>query len=141
MSWLLVSAQDWNVLMAKVDAIAASVARIDQTTQADLKMEAQMAQSLDDILADISDLGTKEDGLVTLIHGLKDQINAAIPPGTLSAEQQAKVDQIFAAVEQRKAAVQAALDENTPPSPPVDPNAPPVDPNAPQVNPLLQTRK
>jgi TolA-binding protein len=141
MSWLLVSAQDWNALMAKVDAIAASVARIDQTTQADIRMEAQMAQTLDDILADISDLGSKEDGLVTLIHGLKDQIAAAIPPGTLTPEQQSKVDAIFAAVEQRKQAVQAALDENTPPSPPADSNAPPVDPNAPQVNPLSQHRK
>jgi hypothetical protein len=119
--------------MAKVDTIAASVASIDQTIQSNKQLEVTMAQTLDDIIADISDLGTKEDGLVTLVKGLKDQLAAAIPPGTLSAEQQAKVDQIFATVEQRKAAIQAALDENTPPSPPPL-DTPPSD--APQVNPL-----
>jgi hypothetical protein len=136
MTWLLITSEDWNALMAKVDAIAASVKRIDQTLQSNKQMEAIMAQTLDDIIADISDLGTKEDGLVTLVKGLKDQLATVIPPGTLTPDQQAKVDAIFASVEARKAAIQAALDENTPPSPPA-----PVDPNAPQVNPELQARK
>jgi TolA-binding protein len=136
MPLMLITSTEWNALVSTIGDIAATVQKLDQNQQAAINARAQMAQSLDDIITDIADLGTKEDGLVALVHGLKDQIAAAIPPGTLSAEQQAKVDQIFAAVEQRKAAIQAALDEGTPPSPPVDPNAPPVDPNAPQVNPL-----
>jgi hypothetical protein len=136
MPLMLITSTEWNALVSTIEDIAATVQKLDQNQQAAINARANMAQTLDDIIADISDLGTKEDGLVTLVQGLKAQIAAAIPPGTLTPDQQAKVDQIFAAVEQRKQAIQAALDEGTPPSPPVDPNAPPVDPNAPQVNPL-----
>jgi hypothetical protein len=143
MSWLLVSAQDWNALMAKVDAIAASVARIDQTTKASRYAEDQMAKTLDDVLDDITDLGSKEDGLVTLVKALKASVDEAVK-GTVTPEQQAKIDQAFAAVEARKTAIQQAIDENTPPSPPADPNAPHPDTepvgDQPTLNPLSQKR-
>jgi chromosome segregation ATPase len=133
MPLMLITSTEWNALVSMIEDISRTVQRLDQNQQAAINMRAQMAQSLDDIITDIADLGTKEDGLVALVHGLKDQLAAVIPPGTLTAEQQAKVDQIFAAVEQRKAAIQAALDEGTPPSPPQS-DTPPAD--APQVNPL-----
>jgi hypothetical protein len=136
MPLMLITSTEWNALVSTIGDIAATVHKLDQNQQAHLLAEAQMAQTLDDVIADISDLGTKEDGLIAIVMNLKDQVNAAIPPGTLTTEQQAKVDAAFAAVEARKTAIQAAIDSNTPPSPPVDPNAPPVDPNAPQVNPL-----
>lgn len=126
MSWMLVSAQDWNALMDKVDAIAASVARIDQTTKASRRMEDTMAKTLDEVIDDITELSTKEDGLVTLMKGLKAQLDG-ITSGALTPDQQAKVDQLFAQVEARKQAIQDAIDEGTPPSPP---------PDQPQVNPL-----
>jgi hypothetical protein len=123
---MLVSAQDWNALMDKVDAIAASVARIDQTTKASRRMEDTMAKTLDEVIDDITELSTKEDGLVTLMKGLKAQLDG-ITSGALTPDQQAKVDQLFAQVEARKQAIQDAIDEGTPPSPP---------PDQPQVNPL-----
>ena len=72
------------------------------------KLEIEM-RSLDDVLSDVADERTKIDSLIALTNGLRDQVKAL--PG-LSAENQAKVDQIFDAVESNKAAVVTALDAN-----------------------------
>lgn len=96
----------WNNLMAKVDAIKEVVDRIDQRT-------ITMVKSLDDVLDDIATLKTEEEGLAALTANLKAQVDA-ITAGSLTAAQQAKVDAIFQAVEDRKAEVQAAIVANTP---------------------------
>lgn len=120
MPLVLITSTEWNALVSTVENTYATVQRIDRMLTANVAMERQMAQTLDDVLTDISELGTKEDGLVTLLNGIKAQLTDALS-GTLTPDQQAKVDQVFAAVEARKAAIQEAIDANTPPSPPVEP--------------------
>lgn len=141
MPLLLITSTEWNALVAMVEDTNATVHKIDQNMQRMMTAERIMAQTLDDVLADIADLGSKEDGLVTLTKALQAQVNQ-ITSGSLSPEQQAKVDQVFAAVEARKQAIQAALDEGTPPSPLVDPGNPSQAPTGdqPQVNPESRKR-
>jgi hypothetical protein len=124
MPLVLITSSEWNAMVSTIDDIAATVKRIDQTTRLNAAMESNMVQTLDDVLTDITELSTKEDGLIALMRNLKASVDEAIK-GTVTPEQQAKIDQAFSLIEQRKAAVQAAIDEGTPPSPPpVDPNAP-----------------
>ena len=75
-----------------------------------------MAQSLDDVLADVTDEKTQIDSLTTLTAGLKAQLDAVLA-GSLTPEQQAKVDAIFAAVETNKKAVVDSINANTPAAP------------------------
>ena len=103
-------ATTWRNIPAQLDAILANQRAI-------LAQGAKMAKTLDDALADITALASKEDGLIALTGTIKAQLDAALA-GSLSAAQQAKVDAIFQAVEDRKTAVQTAIDANTPPSPP-----------------------
>jgi len=76
----------------------------------------EMANTLDDVLADVQSEKTVVDGISTLISGLKQQVADALS-GVLTAEQQAKVDAIFAGVEANKAALSANLVANTPSQP------------------------
>lgn len=82
------------------------------------RMENLMA-TLDEVLADVTEEGTKIDSVMTLIDGLKKQIDDLNL--NLSPEEQAKVDAIFAGVEANKGKVQAALDANAPPAPAPEP--------------------
>ena len=77
--------------------------------------EAKMVKTLDDVLADVTDLGTREDGLVVIVNGLKSQVATLLAEGGVPPDVQAKVDAVFSAIEQRKTAVQAAIDANTEP--------------------------
>ena len=105
MIWI--SSHVWNELMSKVDDISVTVDIIDRRTK-------KMAKSLDDIISDITDLRSRTAGLITLTNGIKAQLDAILA-GTLTPEQQAKVDAIFQAVEDDKTDVQAAIDANTSP--------------------------
>jgi hypothetical protein len=136
---VLIDSKEWNQLVNRINSLGTKVdtllARSNQGVDK-AKVEDFMAstgKTLDDIIADIKDLGTKEDGLVTLMNGLEQQLKDALAGISLPPDVQAKIDAAFDAVEARKQAIQDAIDANTPPSPPVEP---PVDPNAPQVNPL-----
>lgn len=74
--------------------------------------------SLDDVLNDVTAETTLVSGVSTLVSGLQKQLADALS-GTLTAEQQSKVDQIFAAAEANKAALATALASGTPvPAPP-----------------------
>jgi len=83
------------------------------------RMENIMA-TLDELLASVTEEGTKIDSLMTFIDGLKQQIDD-LNLG-LSADEQAKVDAIFAGVAANKEKVVAALEPATP-EPPVEPPA------------------
>ncbi len=72
-----------------------------------------MAQTLDDVLADVTDEKTQIDSLAALTTGLKAQLDAVLA-GALTPAQQAKVDAIFTAVDANKAAVVTAINANTP---------------------------
>ncbi len=114
--WVWMNQADFDTINKKLDAILTQLG-VDHRLLAAVKTEEdKMAQTLDDCLADITDLGSKEDGLITLTANIKAQLDA-ITAGALTPAQQAKVDAIFAGVEARKTAVVTALDANTPKTP------------------------
>jgi len=82
-----------------------------------LRNQEKIMSTLDEVLADVTEEGTKLDSLSTFIAGLKQQIADALSGATLPPAVQAKVDAVFAGVESNKAKVQAALDANVPPPP------------------------
>lgn len=79
-----------------------------------------MSATLDQVLQDTTDESTLEDSIITLLGGIKSQLDA-ITAGALPAATQAKVDKIFANLESNKAKVAAAITANTPPTVPVAP--------------------
>jgi hypothetical protein len=88
------------------DEILTTLQRIER------KMEALMA-TLDDTLSAVTAQSTVDDSIITLLNGLAAQIAA----GGLSPADQAKVDQIFAAVNANAAKITAAVSANTPVTP------------------------
>lgn len=76
----------------------------------------EMANTLDDVLADVKAEATVEGSLIDLVTGLKAQLDAVLA-GNLTPAQQDKVDAIFAAVETNKSTVAAAVTANTPAAP------------------------
>lgn len=70
-----------------------------------------MAQTLDQILTDVTDEGTQIDSLVALTAGIKAQLDEVLA-GALTPAQQEKVDAIFAAVENNKGKVVDAINAN-----------------------------
>lgn len=68
--------------------------------------------TLDQVLASVTDESTIDDSIITLLTGIKTQLDAALAGG-LSPANQAKVDAIFAAAEANKAKVSAAITANT----------------------------
>lgn len=74
--------------------------------------EMQMATTLDDVLADVTAEKGLEDSVITLLQGIKKQLDDLLAGG-LSPEQQAKVDAIFTQVETNKAALSAAITANS----------------------------
>lgn len=101
--------------------------------------------TLDQILADVTAESSDIQSISVLVKGLRAQL-ADVLAGVLPADVQAKVDAIFAKVEENKAAIAAAVAATPDPAPtpavdpvpapaptdpaPVDPAAP-ADPNAP----------
>ena len=133
MPMILIDSGEWNRMVNKIDSLGVKVdtllARLKLVDTARLEeLMADTHKSLDDIISDIQDLKTREDGLVELVGGIQQQLKDALAGVNLTPDQQAKVDAIFDAVEERKKSIQDAIDANTPP--------PPTNPNAPQVNPL-----
>lgn len=112
--WVWMNQGDFDTIHKKLDTILAQQGTDHRLLAAVKTEEDKMAQTLDDCLADITDLGSKEDGLITLTASIKAQLDA-ITAGALT--QQAKVDAIFAGVEARKTAVVTAIDANTPKTP------------------------
>lgn len=76
-----------------------------------IKNQKTMAQTLDEILADVTEEGTQIDSLVALTAGIKAQLDSVLA-GVLTPEQQAKVDAIFTAVESNKTKVVDAINAN-----------------------------
>lgn len=85
-------------------------------------MENIMA-TLDQVLADVTNETTQLDGIATLIQGLQDQVKA-VP--SLTPDQQAAIDKIFAAAETNKQKIATALASNAPAPTPAAGGAPPA---------------
>lgn len=75
-----------------------------------------VAKTLDEVLSLVSESNTVQDSLIVLVKGIKAQLDEVLA-GNLSPENQAKVDAIFASVEEQKAETSEAVTENTPQAP------------------------
>ena len=73
---------------------------------------AKLDEDLDKILASVTSEDTKLDSLIALTTELKRRVDEIVA-GTVTPEQQAKLDAIFAAVADNPDRVQAAIDANT----------------------------
>lgn len=73
----------------------------------------RLMHTLDELIALVTDANTQTDSLITLLAGIKAQLDAALA-GALTPAQQAKVDEIFAAVAAQKTEVVDAINANTP---------------------------
>lgn len=74
--------------------------------------------TLDEILADVTDEGTRLDSISTLLTGLRQQLADALAGTTLPPAVQAKVDAIFTAAESNKGKIDTALNSGVPAPPP-----------------------
>lgn len=74
--------------------------------------------TLDEVLAEVTDEGTRLDSIQALIDGIKQQLADALSGTTLPADVQAKVDAVFAGLEANKAKLDKALNAGveTPPA-------------------------
>lgn len=72
-----------------------------------------MAATLDSILTQVTDESTVDDSIITLLTGIKAQLDAVLA-GALTPAQQAKADAIFAQVEANIKKVADAVTANTP---------------------------
>jgi hypothetical protein len=74
-------------------------------------------KTLDEVLAVVTPIPSKVDGLKALIDGLKQQLADALAGTTLPPAVQAKVDAIFETAKNSSDKIDAALAANTPPTP------------------------
>lgn len=90
------------------DRLSALEAKLDRL----IIMEEQIMSTLADLVSKVQEETTLVQGVQTLITNLQAQIGA-ITAGTLTAEQQAQIDQIFTELSTNNAALTAALQANT----------------------------
>lgn len=102
---------------------------VDHKVSTLINQEIVQMASLADTLAAVQAESTAVGSLVTLVQGLKSQLDDVLS-GKLDAASQAQVDAIFAEATSEKDAVVAAVQANTPTAQPTSP-VQPVDPNAP----------
>lgn len=81
------------------------------------KLQEKSMATLDQVLSDVTDESTVIDGVMTLVSGLRQQVADLLAKTGMSADDQAKVDAIFAAAEANKAKLGNALVSNTPATP------------------------
>ena len=89
-----------------------------KTGETIIKQGELIMATLQEVLDDVRSEKTVIASVLTLIDGLKQQLADALA-GELSAEKQAQVDAIFAAAEENKSALSAAINANTPVPPTV----------------------
>ena len=79
--------------------------------------------TIDQVLADVTDEGSRLDSISMLISGLQQQLKDALSGLIIPADVQTKIDAVFTQAEANKAKIDAALNTNVPPVvvPPVTP--------------------
>lgn len=103
----------WCRRLAFTDQLIAR--RLGRIERALSNLETKIMATLDEVLATVTEEDTKIDSLITLVQGLKAQLDDVLA-GELTPEQQAKVDAIFDAVTDNPQRIQDAIDANTPPA-------------------------
>lgn len=83
-----------------------------------IKNQQTIMASLDETLAKVTEEGTKDDSLIALFAGLKTQLDEVLSGVVIPPAVQTKVDAIFSGASSNADKVQAAIDANTPPTPP-----------------------
>lgn len=78
-------------------------------------MEFKIMASLDETLAAVTEEGTKDDSIIALLNGIKQQLTDALSGASLPPAVQAKVDAIFTQATANSGKIQAAIDANTTP--------------------------
>ena len=99
---------------SKLNQIQSDLNWIIHALQVIYSKELKIMASLDDVLADVAEEDTLADSLVTLLHGIKQQLDDALSGATLPAAAQAKVDAIFSKAESSKTKMADAVTANTP---------------------------
>lgn len=99
--------EDTAYILRKLKRIESKVDTVLQLLQLVLLQEAQMANTLDDALAEISQESTLEDSILAIVTNLQAQVAAA-------GGNQAKIDAVFAAAQANVAKLTAAVTANTP---------------------------
>jgi hypothetical protein len=79
--------------------------------------ENKVMATIDDVVKDVTDESTVEDGLITLTTDIKTQLDAALAGTTVPPAVQAKIDAVFTQLETNKAKLAAAITANTPAAP------------------------
>lgn len=79
--------------------------------------ETTIMATLDEVLAKVTEANTKEDSIIALVSGLKQQLADALAGVTLPPAVQAKVDAIFDQASQDVTKIDAALAANVAPAP------------------------
>jgi len=98
----------------KVDQALVQLDRVLAQQERILEREAQMAATIDDILAGVQQESTVDDSIITLLNNIAAQLaNAGVP--------QDKIDAIMAVITANQAKVTAAVTANTPAAPPPTP--------------------
>jgi hypothetical protein len=85
----------------------------EETLAAIDNLKETIMATLDEVLADTTDEKTQITSLVAFTGGLQKQLADALAGETISPAAQAKIDQIFANVEDNKAAVVQAMNAGT----------------------------
>jgi hypothetical protein len=81
------------------------------------KREKRQTMKIDDVITDLQDQSTVEDGLVTLTTNLKTSLDAALKNQGIPPDVQAKIDAAFAQIEANKKKIADAIVANTPVAP------------------------
>lgn len=108
--WALIQPKDWDALFAQLNDINH---RLDVLTFRGEKNMATVTEGLNKILAEVTAESGKIDSLAAFVATLKQQLLDALA-GTITPEQQAAVDAVFAAVQGNEAKVVAAMDATPP---------------------------
>jgi len=75
--------------------------------------EIKIMATLEDLVADVAEEETVGDSVVTLLHGIKTQLDDVLKNAKLTPGQQAQVDAVFSKMESNKAKLAQAVIDNT----------------------------
>jgi hypothetical protein len=105
---------DVNQILYRLNAIATVLTAQSAQLAAIQGKMTTMAHTIDEVLANVADEGTKTDSLIALMNGVEQQLKDALAGATIPPAVQAKIDAVFDGVTNNATKVQAALDANPP---------------------------
>src|SRR5665213_1381109 len=79
-----------------------------------VKLLEKIMATLDQVLAEVTDEGTRLDSIDALIVGLQKQVADALANTVISTADQAKLDAVFAGLQSNKAKIDTALNTGVP---------------------------